>query len=237
MPNRKKNNMIIVIIIVLFGVVAISGLFIIDAIINKDINNRKESTTAEIITEEQTTTYKKLNNDNIKEEINKQTTVKIQNDYPEESTEQTTEKPEPTEIETTYMGAFNDITPTTVPPVTQNTLNQIGNELLQEVIPVNMTLTKKMGEDDYYLNLNIQNNSSYVITGITLSYLMFDEDYTYILYQDELVPGQVSEELTCMAYSGTEPYPLYSEEISFIDDEGIERYLTYNAMTKEMSCF
>lgn len=211
--NRKKNNRIIILICCLFVAVAISGLFIIDAVINKDIKTRNDST------DTTSTVQKETEITDIEKETNKETST-----FFEETS---------SELETT----IDEFIESQTTSETINDMSSIGEDILQNVIPINSTFTKKMGEEQYYFKTYIQNNTSYTITSITLSYQVRENDYTYIMYQEKLEPAQITPELSCLAISGNESYPLYSEEISFIGKDGVEHFLSYNAITGDLECY
>lgn len=223
MPDRKKNNRIIIAIIFLFIAVTISGLFIIDAVLNNDINKRNQET------ETTESTEKTIDDKDIKNEIQTQKETIDENNGGWEK---------PTESENQETIQQSPIETTTVPIQIENSeMISIGNDILQNIKPVDSTLIKKMGEEKYYFKTYIQNNTKYIITSITLSYQVSPTDFTYIMYQGSLNPGQKTEELSCLAASGTETYPLSSEEISFLDENGNEHVMSYNAITKEMQCY
>lgn len=207
--NRKKNNRIIIFICCLFVIVAISGLFIIDAVINRDVESRNDAT------DTTSSVQKETEISDIKEETKKETST---------SFEETSAEIETTTTEET---TFEDL----------DNMNEVGNDILENVVPVNSTFTKKMGEEQYYFKTYIQNNTSYTLTSITLSYQVSESDYTYIMYQEILEPGQTTPELSCIAISGSETYPLYSEEISFIGEDGMEHFLSYDAVTGNFECY
>lgn len=214
LQNRKRNNIIIIVIICLFIAVAISGLFIIDAVLSSSVNGETETeTTTEHTVEEELET-----------ETGQETETEISESFPEtiiETTPQQTVPIETTPIETTPEVDWISI----------------GNEILQNLKPVDYTITKTMGTDSYSFKTYIQNDTNYTITGITLSYQVSASDFTYLIYQGSLAPGQRTEELTCSAASGSETYPLYSQEISFLDENGMEHILTYDATTKTLECY
>lgn len=223
MPDRKKNNRIIIAIIFLFVAVTISGLFIIDAVLNNDIEKRNQQT------ETTESTEKVIDDKDIKNEIQTKNETTEENNGGWEK---------PTEVETQETIQQSPIETTPIPTQIENSeMISIGNDILQNIKPVDSTLIKKMGEEKYYFKTYIENNTKYTITSITLSYQVSPNDFTYIMYQGNLAPGQKTEELSCSAASGTETYPLFSEEISFLDENGNEHVMSYNAITKEMQCY
>lgn len=109
-----------------------------------------------------------------------------------------------------------------------------------EELPMNVTMLEPDSIGNRYMEATFTNNSKYVIKGFNVTVLLKDKnEKTYLTNYDTIMPGETSPkfETFAPATGNSEDMEYLSYDITVVDENGEEIYLTYDVKLKTYSWF
>lgn len=109
-----------------------------------------------------------------------------------------------------------------------------------EELPMNVTMLEPDSIGNRYMEATFTNNSKYVIKGFNVTVLLKDKnEKTYLTNYDTIMPGETSPkfETFAPATGNSEDMEYLSYDITVVDENGEEIYLTYDAKLKTYKWF
>lgn len=109
-----------------------------------------------------------------------------------------------------------------------------------EELPMNVTMLEPDSIGNRYMEATFTNNSKYAIKGFDVTVLLKDKnEKTYLTNYDTIMPGETSPkfETFAPATGNSDDMEYLSYDITVVDENGKEIYLTYDAKLKTYSWF
>lgn len=109
-----------------------------------------------------------------------------------------------------------------------------------EELPMNVTMLEPDSIGNRYMEATFTNNSKYVIKGFDVTVLLKDKnEKTYLTNYDTIMPGETSPkfETFAPATGNSDDMEYLSYDITIVDENGKEIYLTYDVKLKTYSWF
>lgn len=109
-----------------------------------------------------------------------------------------------------------------------------------EELPMNVTMLEPDSIGNRYMEATFTNNSKYAIKGFDVTVLLKDKnEKTYLTNYDTIMPGETSPkfETFAPATGNSDDMEYLSYDITVVDENGEEIYLTYDAKLKTYKWF
>ena len=109
-----------------------------------------------------------------------------------------------------------------------------------EEVPMNLTILEPDSIGNRYMEATFTNNSKYAIKGFNVTVLLKDKnEKTYLSNYDTVMPGETSAKFETFApeTGNTEDIEYLQYDITVIDENGQEIYLTYDVKLKMYEWF
>lgn len=109
-----------------------------------------------------------------------------------------------------------------------------------EELPMNVTMLEPDSIGNRYMEATFTNNSKYAIKGFDVTVLLKDKnEKTYLTNYDTIMPGETSPKFETFApeTGNSDDMEYLSYDITVVDENGKEIYLTYDVKLKTYSWF
>ena len=107
-----------------------------------------------------------------------------------------------------------------------------------EEVPMNLTILEPDSIGNRYMEATFTNNSKYAIKGFNVTVVLKDKnEKVYLSNYDTVMPGETSPKFETFATGNTEYIEYLQYDITVVDENGQEIYLTYDVKLKMYEWF